>query len=88
MTIEELTELRNLFRREFEQHDFCIGQEQVERVFRTLLGEPEPPEPVYDSYLGKGISADEVSKILQSHFTTDKLKSLFERDSAFFGKIK
>lgn len=83
---EYLTELRNLFRREMEEHDFCIGEAQVERVFRTLLGEPEPAPRVYDNP-GTGISSKEVAEIFEKSMG-DTLKNLFERDDTFYRHIK
>lgn len=82
-----LNELREVFRKRMKEVDFCIGEEQVEILFRELLGEPEPPEIVYDHH-GHKIGAQELSNIIESVFTPEKIKGMFERDSAFFEKLK
>jgi len=80
-----LLELRKHFRNEFKKEDFCIGQEQVERVFRELLGEPEP---VRESFLeGPAVTAAQLHEAMKDAFDKEKMKSIFERDSSFYDKI-
>lgn len=83
----DLILLREIFRKRFDEVDFCIGQERVEELFRQLLDEPEP-ETVRHKWNGKGLSSQELDKILAETFTADKLISLFERDSALYDHIK
>jgi negative regulator of genetic competence, sporulation and motility len=53
MNEEFLKQLRNIFRQDFEEHDYCIGQERVEQLFRKLLNEfntpmePHKGDPIY-----------------------------------------
>ena len=37
-----LQKLRVTFRKRMHERDFCIGEEEVETLFRELLGEPKP----------------------------------------------
>lgn len=78
----ELQTLREYFRKRMKERDFCIGEEEVEKVFRELLGEPEPEVP---ESTGEPLSAAEISTIIERHFGgMDKVKDLFERDNAFY----
>ena len=61
MEKNDLQELRETFRVRMQEADFCIGEEQVERLFRELLGEAEPVREVRQP--GKGITSEMVSKI-------------------------
>jgi len=80
----ELKELREVFRTRMKEEDFCIGEEQVEKLFRELLGEPEPPEPKYS---GPHLTAAEIGKIADRAYTTEKINKIFERDNAFYAAI-
>lgn len=42
MDLITLCELREVFRQRMRERDFCLGEKEVERLFRELLGEPEP----------------------------------------------
>lgn len=80
----ELKELREIFRARMKEKDFCIGEEEVEKLFRELLGEPEPPEPKYSGPL---ITADEEDKIIKEIFTEEKIEKIFERNNPFYKAI-
>lgn len=41
--------LRETFRTRMRERDFCIGEKEVETLFRELLGEPEPERVVTNS---------------------------------------
>jgi hypothetical protein len=81
MNNQDLIELRELFRKKFKENDFCIGEEEVEKVFRELLSEPEPVESIHS---GPSLSADEISQIIESALGKANIKSLFDGDSALF----
>jgi len=68
-----------------EEKDFCIGEEQVEKLFRELLKEPEPPKPVYD--FRDTITAAEVGKLIEEVFGGGKIKNIFESDDAFYAAM-
>jgi len=80
-----LEELREVFRARMKDKDFCIGEEQVEKLFRELLGEPEPPEPEYS---GPSATANEVAKIMGEVFTKEKIDKIFERHDTFHNFMK
>lgn len=87
MTKDDLIELREKFRARFETHDFCIGQVEVEKFFRELLGEPEPVEEYNPNY--KSLTAKELEDAMdQVGLTSDKVKKLFDRDDTFYKLIK
>lgn len=85
---EQLNELREYFRREFDKHDFCIGQGQVERVFRELLGEPEP---VYERPISYGhepaIKTEQINEVIRDMYGK-RFNSMFENDDPFLSKLK
>lgn len=84
---EQLVELRELFRQKFEEEDFCIGQEQVEKLFRELLGESEPDKSIHLG-LPEGLteSIDIISVELDR--IIPKLKDIFDQDNLFFRHIR
>jgi hypothetical protein len=65
------------------ERDFCRGEEEVEKLFRELLGEPEPVEDEIH------ITKEEVEQIekLFPRFI-EHVKDLFERDDTFYKAIK
>lgn len=84
MTREELLDLRERFRIRFTEHDFCIGQEQVEKFFRELLGEPEPELPTYNGPYSS-LSATDISEIYETCISS--LEHIFDRDDKFYDKL-
>lgn len=86
MDPKQLNELREIFRKRFKTEDFCIGEEQVERVFRELLGESEP-ESISTPITQR--SQDIVNIIGQAiDQLSPKLENLFNRDDIFYKRIK
>ena len=85
MNLQNLKELREIFRKRFKEEDFCIGEEQVEKLFRELLNEPEPVSINHVTTLNPI-----VAKILENKLKeiAPKLKESFERDDVFFAKMK
>jgi len=79
MNPQDLIELRELLRKKFREHDFCIGEEEVEKVFRELLSEPEPIE---SSNPGPGLSPEEFSSLMETHIKD--IKNVFDKDSTFY----
>lgn len=52
MNLEEYKQIiikgvREIFRRRMKERDFCIGERQVEILFRELLDEPPEPDDNY-----------------------------------------
>lgn len=84
MNKDELLELREIFRKKFSEHNFCIGESLVEQTFRELLGEPEPEIPHY----GPGLSANETVAILKEIISSDRMKTLFESDNVFLNNLR
>lgn len=84
---EYLINLREVFRKRMDEVDFCIGQEQVEKLFRELLEEPEPEQRVYNSDY-RDMSAKDLSEVLENHFTKEAAIKLFERDDIFYTALK
>ena len=85
LNLQELNELRKIFRQRFKEVDFCIGEEQVEKLFRELLGEAEP---VYRNHV---TTLDpNVAKILERELDRmlPKIKDIFNRDDAFYRHMK
>ncbi len=88
MNKEDLLELREVFRTRMEREDFCIGQEQVEKLFRELLGEPEPVEAPL-----RQMSPEERAKLQQileveSEILLNKVQDIFTQDNAFYASLK
>lgn len=83
---DDLRKLREIFRARMRVEDFCVGEECVERLFRELLGEPEPardiptltPEQVRQA-------KEELDKWLKKMGA--RVQKLFERDDAFFRRM-
>ena len=84
---EYIKYLRALFQERMEREDFCIGQEQVEKLFRELLGEPEPVREYHFSESTSRINAADIAQIMEETFK-GKLTDLFDRDDAFYRKMK
>jgi hypothetical protein len=80
MTDEDLIALREVFRIAFKQHDFCIGEKEVERVFRRLLEEPETK----DDILHQHYSLEEIQAELDKQFDKGMVEKLFHRDNVFY----
>ncbi len=85
---EGLTNLREIFRKRMEQEDFCIGQEQVEKLFRELLNEPEPVrEPITPASPEEQARMRETLNI-EINRLIGGIGDIFEQDDAFFKAIK
>lgn len=83
MNPDDLRELREHFRQKFREHDFCIGEAQVEEVFRELLGEPKPEHVHTDiDHPPSGL----VSQTIQAEMERmiPKIMRVFEQDDAFY----
>ena len=80
----DLILLREVFRKRMNEEDFCIGQEQVEKLFRNLLNEDEPIRAPSNP-----ISTAELASINEelAKFGTS-VKDIFERDDRFFDQIR
>jgi hypothetical protein len=86
VTKEDLIELRNIFRDRMLNNDFCLGEEHVEKIFRELLGEPEPVTEInYNSISTSSIKAEDIVRIFSESID---VKKIFERDDTFFRKLK
>lgn len=84
MNKEDLLQLREIFRTRMDEEDFCIGEEQVEKLFRELLDEPEPEKPTLKQFANEAIKLNE---LISSNIADKKWKELFERDSFFYKEI-
>ena len=84
MDKQELISLREIFRKRFQEVDFCIGEEQVEVLFRELLDEPEFECEIKTT---SSINLEKIEKILPKIFTIDNIKSIFEKDDNFYSEI-
>ena len=73
-----LSELREVFRKDMAAHDYCIGQDRVEALFRRLLGEPDPAPKA----TGKGVSAQQVAEARELAFkdTSGLMRSMAEAE--------
>ena len=80
---DDLRELRETFRARMREEDFCIGEGEVEKLFRELLGEPEPPRPTLDPtlkpYTG-GISCADIDQVIKRAFDR-RAEDFVKRDS-------
>lgn len=86
MNSDDLRELREIFRARFREQDFCIGEAQVEEVFRELLGEPEPEAPIRDE---NHVPSALTSQVVQAEMERmiPKLQTVFERHDSFYSSI-
>lgn len=82
MNPNDLIELRQIFRARMREADFCIGEEEVEKLFRELLNEPELPEPKYNF---GSIDTQKLGELLDKHFS--KSMKNFERIDTFYNAI-
>lgn len=82
-----LTELREVFREDFRNQDYCIGQECVENLFRKLLNEEEPSEIRDPS--SKPINYANASDIFATEINkfSSKISNVFESDDTFYQKL-
>ena len=71
MNNNDLIGLREIFRKKFREEDFH-DEEQVEKVFRELLNEPEPNRMI---------------EIIKEELTIEKVKEIFEKDDPFYEAI-
>jgi hypothetical protein len=83
MTNEDLIQLREVFRKEFQEHDFCIGEQQVERVFRQLLGEEEPEVITPKREKLPAHKLDELAHMMGYM----NIQDLFNRDDPFYVEL-
>ena len=83
----DLKELREIFRKRMQEEDFCIGQEQVEKLFRELLDEPEPVE---EPYVYNGPPDPKIAEItaVELERVVPKITSFFEKDDTFYGYLR
>lgn len=81
-----LIELREVFRARMREEDFCIDEAQVEKLFRELLGEPEPEKQVF-APIGH-VSLQQTIDALNSVLDEKKLTNTFEADSLLYDKLK
>lgn len=82
MNLQELQQLREIFRARFREVDFCIGEKQVEILFRELLGETEPvPRPCSSNF----VQNNEIILELLGEINNN---ALFERDDKFYQIMK
>jgi hypothetical protein len=86
MNPNDLKELREVFRARFDEHDFCIGQEECEKLFRELLSEEEPKEEPRNPN-PNSLRASEVGEILERTFYTS-VNTLFDGDDIFYKSFK
>lgn len=87
MNKEDLIELRLLFRARFRTHDFCIGEGEVEELFRELLQEPKPEEIHYDNP-SNPIRLDDIMEVYDEVLSKDRINDIFTQDDRFFEQIK
>lgn len=84
MNKEDLIELREIFRARMAERDFCIGQDEVEELFRELLGEPEPVKEY--KYSGPPITAKELAEAWEKAVL--KAKSAFDAPDILYDKLR
>lgn len=85
MTKKELKKLRTIFRRKMKKRDFCIGEYEVEKLFRELLGEPEPKPKVIKNV---GTNVNLVTDLVREYDRIlPKLKNAFDRDDSFYSSL-
>lgn len=82
MSHDDLIKLREIFRVKFREYDFCIGEEQIEKIFKELLGEPESVVEYHNN--GPSISAEQLSQVMEEIFTKEKATAIFDKDEIFF----
>ena len=89
MNNNDLIGLREIFRKKFREEDF-YDEEQIEKVFRELLNEPEPIRELnieWKSDTPVKLTFNKMAKIIQETYTTEKLKEIFEADDPFYKVI-
>jgi hypothetical protein len=87
--VYNLRELREIFRERMNEIDFCIGEEQVEKLFRELLGEPEPEIIKHEMSDKDRITLEQVNELMKDHFTKHpNALSIFEQDNFLYTKLK
>lgn len=79
--------LREVFRAEFRQHDFCIGQIATERLFARLLNEPDMDDNDLDR-IKPSFTTVEVIAAFDNAFTLMRTEELFNRDNEFYNNLK
>jgi hypothetical protein len=86
-TKEFIEALRLHFRERFKQSDYDIGEQEIEKVFRELLGEPEPKDETLSTARTPG---KDISMIVWAEINrmTPMLKELFEANDALFKRMK
>ncbi len=87
MNKEDLTALREIFRKRMREEDFCIGEEKVEALFRELLGEPEPHPAIVHLTMKQYEDVKRIVSIEMDRIAP-KLKELFEKDDTFYKRMK
>jgi hypothetical protein len=91
MTADDLRALRETFRARMADRDFCIGQEEVEALFRELLGEPEPAAPELDPnaprYAG-GLSLTQIDQVFRETLTPARIQDVLSANSALLGYLR
>lgn len=83
---DDLRALREKFRERMNEVDFCIGEEQVEKLFRELLNEPEPKSESYTP-IHSNINTRQVLESELDRFTK-MTKDIFESDDILYRKLK
>lgn len=85
--IYNLRELREIFRARMNDVNFCIGEYQVEKLFRELLNEPEPESPRFKASTTQIVRHKELMDIELKRLTNN-LSSIFNQDDIFFKRFK
>lgn len=86
MTKPALRRLRETFRARMEQEDFCIGQEKVEKLFRELLGEPEPVDPPREYSPASRFDLEKFNAAMKE--AVANTQDFFTRENVFYSKIR
>ena len=87
MNKSDISDLREVFRERMRNEDFCIGEAQIEKLFRELLEEPEPIMEEFNH--GPHISSQQISDIISEFINKTTIEDLFNRkDNEFFDKLK
>jgi len=87
MDKDTILELRSLFEKRMQEEDFCIGEEQVNKLFREVLGEPEPVREPIIKEPQEVARTREILAVAMETFVRDGLKT-FEQDNPFYSTIK
>lgn len=84
---DDLRALRETFRARMREVDFCLGETEVEKLFRELLGEPEPTPRRESVDAATALRMEQLEGAVKA-ILLPQIERMFTADSALMSTLK